>query len=92
MTPTKPRTLKSASQWAMLVRTPKGQVYRFYRNRSLQQAIQQAENRADCLEVMRAIEITPEQYETGLKNSDQQKPFKSAAPAVWRNQTSSARD
>lgn len=91
MTPTK-RTPKPLLHFKMLIRTARGNKYRYYRHRSYKQAMQQAENRGDCQEVLRAVEITAEQYEIGLATSDQKQRFMSAAPAVWRNQTSSARD
>lgn len=80
MTTTKPH------HYAMTIRTPRGNVTRYYRNRSLSQAIIQAENRADCLEVMRAIEITAAQYEAGMKHTDQTKPFRSVVGLIRRNQ------
>jgi hypothetical protein len=87
MTATKPH-----HHYAMTIRTQRGTVTRYYRNRTLSQAIIQAENRADCLEVMRAIEITAAQYEAGMKQSDQTKPFRSVVGLIRRNQNAPARN
>ena len=67
---TKPRAPKTLwHHFAFLCRTAKGQEWRFFRQRSLFQALKQAEFKADCLEVVKTVEISEAEYKTALERS-----------------------
>ena len=68
--------------FALVVRTPRGLTVRGYKNKTTSEAIRKAQNKADCLDVLKTTEIEEEEYNELIVKSGQQKISYSAAHRV----------